>query len=362
MQLLFIVVLILLLLALPLVLLRIISPGKTPPIRDTKGKLVTGSIAVIERVSIGGTEQAMIIRGHNVKNPVLLYLHGGPGTPEFAFIRKEFTELEKHFTICYWEQRGAGKSAKWKLPTANVTLEQLVNDAGEVAVYLEQRFKTGRIYLLGHSWGTVLGAHTANAFPELFAAYIGIGQVGDQYEGEKLSLEFVRDQAKQLKHTSVPAKVRTLQLPERNAPAHVWIPYLLAQRRWVAEFGGALFRTNMNKTAPRQLITCTEYTVREKLNFVTAAKHSMHALWESVITENLADLVPELRIPVYIIQGIHDYQTPTAEARRFYDQLQAPHKAWYELEEAAHFPHTECYRQTETILLNDVLKPNQLNN
>ena len=362
MQVLLILSIILLLLALPLVLLRIISPGKTSAIRDTKGKLVSGSIAVIERVSIGGIEQAMIIRGHDANNPVLLYLHGGPGTPEFAFIRKEFAELEKHFTICYWEQRGAGKSAKWKLPTEHVTLEQLVKDAGEVAVYLQQRFKSGRIYLLGHSWGTVLGAHTAKAFPELFAAYIGIGQVGDQFEGEKLSLEFVRDQAKQLQHTSVHDKIEKLQLPERDAPAQVWIHYLLAQRRWVAEFGGALFRTNMNKTAPRQLITCPEYTLREKLNFVTAAKHSMAALWEKVITENLAETITELRIPVYIIQGIHDYQTPTAEARKFYDQLKAPHKAWYEFEDAAHFPHTECYRQTETILLNDVLKPNQRNN
>ncbi|MGL5891038.1 MAG: alpha/beta fold hydrolase, partial [Bacteroidia bacterium] len=165
MQVFIITAVILLILALPLILLRMISPGKTSPVRDAKGKLVSGSIAVIERVSIGGTEQAMIIRGHDVKNPVLLYLHGGPGTPEFAFIKKEFAELEKHFTICYWEQRGAGKSAKWKLPSEQVTLEQLVKDCGEVAVYLQQRFKTGRIYLLGHSWGTVLGAHSAKTYP-----------------------------------------------------------------------------------------------------------------------------------------------------------------------------------------------------
>lgn len=349
----------LLLVLLPVVLLRVISPGKTSPIYSASGEPLPTSIAVIKRVLLGGVEQVVIIRGHNVANPVLLYLHGGPGTPEFAFIRKEFAALEKHFTICYWEQRGAGKSAKWKTPAADLTLERLVNDCGDVAAYLQEIFKTGPVYLLGHSWGSVLGVYSAKKFPHLFAAYVGVGQVGDQFIGEQLSLEFIREQARQLPHTSAPQAIAKLQLPERSASAQVWIDYLLKQRKWVSEFGGALFRLNMNKIAPRQLITCPEYTLREKLNYMSAARYSMHALWESVIQHDLSVVIAELELPVYIIQGIHDYQTPTAEARRFYENLKAPYKAWYTLENAAHFPHTECYSQFEAILLNDVLQPSQ---
>jgi pimeloyl-ACP methyl ester carboxylesterase len=343
------------LLLLPVLLLRMISPGKTPPIVDAKGKAVPGSIAVIEKLIIGGVPQAMIIRGHSSSNPVLLYLHGGPGTPEYAFVRREFAALEKHFTICYWEQRGAGKSAGTAGEPATITLPQLVSDAAEVTLYLQQRFQCGKVYLLGHSWGTVLGTHTAKAFPDLFAAYIGIGQVCNQFEGERLSLEFVRDQARQLSHTSVPGKVATLELPARNAPAQEWTGYLLKQRRWVGEFGGAMFRTNLNKTAPKQLITCPEYTLREKLNYLSGAKKSMLQLWPYIITHDLSQEIPRLEIPVYIVQGLHDYQTPLAEARRFYESLTAPHKAWFELEEAAHFPHTECYAAFEQYMLTEVL-------
>ncbi|MCA6364539.1 MAG: alpha/beta hydrolase [Bacteroidetes bacterium] len=342
------------LLLLPVVLLRIISPGKTPPITDARGKKVPGSIAEIETLQIGGVTQCAIIRGQNVNNPVLLYVHGGPGTPEFAFVRREFAALEKHFTICYWEQRGAGKSAG---EAAGITLEQLVSDAAEVTLYLQQRFHCGKVHLLGHSWGTVLGVHAAKAFPDLFACYIGIGQVCNQFEGERLSLEFVRDQARQLKHTSVPGKVEKLQLPARDAAAETWINYLLKQRRWVGEFGGALFRSNLNKTAPKQLITCPEYTLREKLAYMAKARKSMLQLWPCVISNDLAQVIPTLEIPVYIIQGLHDYQTPLKEARRFYDNLSAPHKAWFELEEAAHFPHTECYAAFEQYLLTEVLSP-----
>lgn len=340
------------LLLLPVVLLRIISPGKTPPVTDAKGKKVPDSIAVIEKLQIGGVSQCIIIRGHNVKNPVLLYVHGGPGTPEYAFVRREFAALEKHFTICYWEQRGSGKSAGG---AESITLGQLVSDAAEVTMYLQQRFKCGKVYLLGHSWGTVLGAHAAREFPELFACYIGIGQVCNQFEGERLSLEFVQDQARQLKHTSVPGKVAKLMLPAREAAAEEWIGYLLRQRRWVGEFGGALFRTNLNKTAPKQLITCPEYTLREKLNYMAQARKSMIRLWPYVIMHDLAQEIPRLEIPVYIIQGLHDYQTPLKEARRFYENLTAPQKAWLEVEEAAHFPHTECYAAFEKYMLTEVL-------
>jgi pimeloyl-ACP methyl ester carboxylesterase len=340
------------LLLLPVILLRIISPGKTSPITDANGKNVPGSIAVIEKLQIGGAMQYIILRGHNVNNPVLLYLHGGPGTPEFAFVRRELAALEKHFTICYWEQRGSGKSAG---ETASITLEQLVSDAAEVTKYLQQRFNCGKVHLLGHSWGTVLGVHTAKAHPQLFASYIGIGQVGNQFEGERLSLEFVRNQARQFSHTSVPGKVATLALPAREAQASVWINYLLKQRRWVGEFGGALFRSNLNKTAPKQLFVCPEYTLREKLTYMTKARRSMLQLWPCVISHDLAQDIPALEIPVYIVQGLHDYQTPLKEARRFYENLSAPHKAWFELEEAAHFPHTECYAAFEQYMLTEVL-------
>lgn len=340
---------------LPVLLLRILSPGKTPPLRDEKGKRIAGSIAVIERPIIGGISQTLIIRGSNPANPVLLYLHGGPGTPEYAFIRREFARLEHHFTICYWEQRGAGKSATPGKQPINLTTDQLVADTAEVTRYLLRKFDQQQVYLLGHSWGSMLGVLAAQKHPELFAAYIGIGQVGEQYIGEQLSLAFVQEQARKVNHTSAYTAIEKLQLPAKEAPASIWLPYLLAQRKWVAEFGGALYRSNMNKTAPRQLITCPEYTLREKLNYIAASKQSILLLWETVLQRNLTAEVNRLAVPVFILQGRHDYQTPFATARAFFEQLEAPEKHWYTFEEAAHFPHTECYLQVEHVLCTEVL-------
>jgi hypothetical protein len=99
-----------------LIFLFIVSPGTTSPINDSNGNRLPNSIAVIEKPIIGGVPQGMIIRGENIKNPVLLYVHGGPGAPSFPIVKNELRKLEKIFTICYWEQRGAGMSYSGNIP------------------------------------------------------------------------------------------------------------------------------------------------------------------------------------------------------------------------------------------------------
>lgn len=94
----------------PLVIVFYLSPGKTSPITDASGNELPNSIAVIENPEINGVKQSLIIRGENKNNPVLLFVHGGPGMTTFPFIKEPFKGMEKLFTICYWDQRGAGKS------------------------------------------------------------------------------------------------------------------------------------------------------------------------------------------------------------------------------------------------------------
>ncbi len=78
----------------------------TPQIRDDQGNLIPGSIATLEEIEIGGIGQYLLIRGEQTGNPVLLFLHGGPGYPQIAFARKYQRELEKDFVVVQWDQRG----------------------------------------------------------------------------------------------------------------------------------------------------------------------------------------------------------------------------------------------------------------
>jgi len=123
------------------VIIWVKSPGTADPILDKNGKVISKSISTIEKVTLGGLEQYMIIRGADSTKPVMLYLHGGPGSPEIAFLKETNTELENDFVMVYWEQRGAGKSFTEDIPNESMNLSQLISDTRELSEILAKRFK-----------------------------------------------------------------------------------------------------------------------------------------------------------------------------------------------------------------------------
>ena len=143
---------------------------------------MAGSVAELVRVPIGGHDQAMMIRGTSTNNPVLLFLADGPGGTELGAMRRHGQGLEQDFTVVTWDQRGTGKSYENLDPTSTLTLHQAVSDTIDVTDYLRSRFGQDRIYLLGQSYGTILGVLAVQQHPELYRTYIGVGQMVDPRE------------------------------------------------------------------------------------------------------------------------------------------------------------------------------------
>ncbi len=142
-------------------------------------------------VEIGGIPQGMFIQSVDPANPVLLFLHGGPGMVEF-FMEQEYpTGLEQHFTMVWWEQRGAGMSFSPDIPPETMTMDQMIADTVEVADYLRTRFGQDRILLLGHSWGGYLGIQVAAAAPDRFLAYVGMAQIVHQLRSEVMARDYM---------------------------------------------------------------------------------------------------------------------------------------------------------------------------
>ncbi len=125
--------------------------GKTPPIKDSGGRPVPGSIASLEKVTLGGMQQWILIRGQDSTNPVLLWLHGGPGAVQMPVARYFNGALEEDFIVVHWDQRGAGKSNLPGFDERTMTFQQFMNDGHELTQLLKQRFQHGKIYLVGHS-------------------------------------------------------------------------------------------------------------------------------------------------------------------------------------------------------------------
>lgn len=161
--------------------------SSTAPFTDDQGRVIPGSIASMETATIGGISQSLWFRGVDRDMPAVILLHGGPGISESALFRHYDDALERHFLMVYWDQRGAGRSYHADIPRASMTLTQFENDLNQVVDLVRRRFGKDRVILLGHSWGTLLGIRYAHDHPEKVAAYVGVGQIANFAEDERLS-------------------------------------------------------------------------------------------------------------------------------------------------------------------------------
>ena len=314
------------------------SPGKADPIVYAEGKPIEGSISVMEKIVLGGVEQHLIIRGVDSKKSVMLFVHGGPGSPEFAFMKHYNTAIEQDFVMVYWEQRGSGKSFSKDIPVETMNIKQFISDTRELSEYLAKRFQKDKIYIMGHSWGSLLGILTAFQHPDLYFAYFGVGQVAHQYKGEKISFDWVKEQAHERNDTRAIRKLSEMNFPDSLANNKEWVGFLMKERNYVNQYGGAMRSISGMWPLIKLMLNAKEYSLSDKINYARGSLFSLNNMWIDVINTNLFVEIDSMQIPVYIFQGIYDYQTPYSVAKDFFDQLKAPEKEFFTFENSAHSP------------------------
>lgn len=340
-----------------IIIIWVQSPGKTDPITDENGNIPEKSIAKIESIQIGGIDQYLITRGADSTKPVILFLHGGPGSPEIAFMRAGNEAIENDFVMVYWEQRGAGKTYSKDTPLESLNVEQFISDTKELSEYLIKRYRKEKIFILGHSWGSYLGILTAFHHPELYHAYMGTGQVGHQYIGEQISFEWTKEQAKKLNDAEGIEALNTIRFPEIDADIEDWLIFLGTERRYVMKYGGGPVKEIRSFVPLLKLILGTdEYTLSEKLSAFKSSMISIEELWTEFIHVDLKEEIDSMRVPVFILQGKEDYQTPYDVAKEFFDQLKAPDKEFYTFENSSHSPPMEEVEKFNSIVKEIVSK------
>jgi pimeloyl-ACP methyl ester carboxylesterase len=316
-------------------------PRSTAPIVDATGRPLPRSVATLERVQIGGVEQGLLIRGHDVANPVLLYLHGGPGTSEIGMVRTHnMPVLEKHYTVAVWDQRGAGLSYAAREPESGMTVEQFIADTRELTLLLCRRFQQPKIVLVGHSWGSVLGVLTVHRYPELYHAYVGVGQVVDLQEGERLSYAWTLAQALTAGDRRSVARLKAIGPPPYLGKLR---SKLMTQRRILGQYGGEVHGNPRGGmfTLLRGLLASSEYSWPDRINVFRGIFANMRSMWPKIVSIDLRLQAPEIGVPVYFLEGRYDHEAPAELAERYLEQLRAPRKTLIWFERSAHFVNTE---------------------
>jgi pimeloyl-ACP methyl ester carboxylesterase len=283
----------------------------------------------LQAIPINGTRQWLLMRGADATKPVLLFVHGGPGSPLMLFSRGFDEELTKHFVVVHWDQRGSGKSYDSQADIEEFSLDQVVEDGLEVVAFLKKRFQKSQITLIGHSWGSIVAAHMTKKRPEDFKLFLSVGTVADMKKGEEEKFKFL--------HTNEIGPP-----PWRDFSSIVVLSRLMMKAR--GSFY-SLYEHDINEAVR----LTNEYRVEE----LQGMEQSMQKIWEQIypFLANYTAIaaMPQIDVPVIFVHGDHDWATPTSLAKEYFEQVKAPKgKKWVSFKQSAHFP---MYEESENFLV-----------
>lgn len=307
------------------------------------------------QATLGGAHQAVSVRGADRGNPILLFLHGGPGAVEMPVAWVFQRPWEDYFTVVQWDQRGAGKSYPLNDPKAlapTMTLERYRDDAIELIELLCRKYGKRKIVLMGHSWGSAVGLAVAAKRPDLLHAYVGVGQAIDFRENERVGLAWTLDRARRAGNTQAVSELEALR-PYPDGDTFT-IQQADAWRKWaVADGALAAYRNNADFYfhAPR---LSPEYTPADIKAWDAGSAFSVTTLWPQLRNVSFKDL-HRLGVPVVFLLGRHDYTVPATIAAAWMEQVQAPSKKTVWFEHSAHLPMIEEPGRVFAALLRDVL-------
>jgi pimeloyl-ACP methyl ester carboxylesterase len=309
--------------------------ASTPPILDVNGKPIANSIAVLEKVKLGGSEEWISIRGKDLHNPVLLFLAGGPGGSQMVAERRSLAGLEDRFVVVNWEQPGAGKSFD-AVDRSKLTSDRYITDAHELVLNLRQRFGKEKVYVLGESWGSALGIMVVQRYPELFHAFIGTGQMVAFLENDLICYDFALRLAQERGDTK-----KVEQLKQQGSPPYYGNDVALKSATYLTETfnymnaNPAIANAGFNTF---QDLAGSEYGLCDKVNFVRGVLDTFGVVYQQLWNVDFRKQATRLEIPVYFLIGRHDVNAPPSLTEEYFNLLSSPHKELIWFEHSGHGP------------------------
>jgi pimeloyl-ACP methyl ester carboxylesterase len=280
---------------------------------------------------IGGIDQWVQIRGDNRDNPVILFVHGGPGSSETP-LSALFRPWEKYFTVVMWDQRCAGKTfAKNGAESCKaLSIAGTAHDGEVLANYLRRRLHKDKIIVLGHSWGTMVGIRMVKDRSDLFSAYVGTGQVVSiaQKEPEIYARALAR-----LRAAHDEAGIAALQ--KAGPPPYKDFRDLMVERGQSARTDIPSERDMMSNMIPVGAFA-PGWSLWDVYEFFQASGYAEAATFDADASYDARDLGAKFAMPVFIVEGAEDNITPADLAKPYLDFIQAPHKEFIVIPDAGH--------------------------
>src|SRR5262245_576927 len=301
-----------------------------------------GGVEQLEKVQIGGIDQWVSIRGTDRRNPVLLYIHGGPGYVSIPMSWSFARGWEEYFTVVQWDQRAAGKTFLLTDPAkiaSTVTTERMIGDVEEMASWARREFGKDKIFVLGHSYGSFLGLQFAQRHPEWLYAYIGVCQSINGPENERRGWRFAIDAARRAGNAEAVRELEAIA-PYAARGQSVPIKDLYIQRKWVGAYGGVMaYRTDNSADSDLAQLS-PDYSDQEISHIWDGNKLATPYLLPDLVSTDLSN-ISKLTVPLVLFEGRHGMNVNSDVATAWFDKVRAPEKHLVWFEHSGHMPMTE---------------------
>ena len=316
------------------------SPGRTL-VADLERIVTLNGVQESFVVTLGGARQYVSVRGADRRNPILMYIHGGPASVELPLSWAFQRSWEDFFTIVQWDQRAAGKSFPLNDPAAmapTLNPDRYRDDAIALLELLRQRYGKRKIILLGHSWGSAVGLAVAVKRPDLLYAYIGMGQLIDFRENEQASYAIVLDHARRDGNATAVKELEAIA--PYPGPGDMDVSKTGIERKWSVYYGGLAagrrdsdFYLHLGRLSP-------EYGAADRKAWDESSDFTMKTMRPKLAALSFEN-IRSLNVPIFLFLGRHDTTTPSAIAAAWLERLKAPSKAVVWFDNSAHLPMIE---------------------
>ncbi len=292
------------------------------------------------KVLIGGCKQDILVLNDGSRKPLLLVVHGGPGSPDRPLVCKYNTALTDKFTVICWDQRCSGLSYTRQNKKVPLTTELMLSDLKEMVEYLLKKYNVSKLYLAGHSWGAYLGLWFSSKYPQYIYYYVGTGQGISSKLDEIAKYNFVLQKAKHANDRKVIKALQIISPPINGKYKENTSKCIEYVGKLVHRYGGYIDDNNDFSMTEYIKIYLPFYKLNV-LKVIKGINYSVKNLIPKMKENDVIPTISKLDVPIKLIFGENDYICPMKTAKTWFDNLSAPKKTFTVIKNAAHMVNFE---------------------
>ena len=318
-------------------LLLILIITEILPNRTTSDETAVNGVYELKKIKLGGYNQTVLVRGFDRNNPVIIFLHGGPGFSSISYTKKFQSEIERNYVVVNWDQRGSGKSFSVFLNGKTMNEQQLLRDLDELVDYLCEEYDKEKVYIAGHSWGTVLGKDYVQKYPDKVEYFISIGQYVSDRDSNTYSYNFLYDEASRRDDQNTLDNLLKLGKPPYDGN----IKKEALFRKLINKYDGNEISVDINKEMFFGTILEPEYSVLDLLKLTLGNYYSLYHLYDHYSVRDFRNENLRFEVPVVFILGKKDLVTNYELAEEYFNIIDCDNKKLILFDNSAHEPQYE---------------------